>query len=356
MCKLRRACLALAFLAGAVGHAGSARACGATPCGQLQEVMPRSGTGDVPLNTEVRLLLFGTLEAYADGIDCDLDVTRLRLVPEAGEVVELTGTLRHRGHSELAWLVAKPADPLLPNTSYEAQARLGAGDDVCGCQEREWTTITAFTTGSSVDDTAPAYAGLPALVYGDYAYEAGPCGSINHVPAWPGVDDTLDQPEGTRYNVYVDGRLEKPFVQSLWGSPAVAELLVDCGSSQLHFQSRLSPGKTLEIRAVDLAGNESSPNAPIEVPDVCRLASGTDGGTDGVDGDDIEGSDPALDQSGDLDVAGAVVDPAASSKSSGCALPPGSAAGAPFTSFGVALFLFARRLRRTAASTSKKDR
>ena len=176
------------------------------------------------------------------------------------------------GDARVTWLVARPTELLLPNTIYEAQLLLSPAGEACGCEESQWTTVTTFGTAGEVDEVAPSYAGVPALVYGDPAHEAGPCGDINHVPAWPGVENEVLSEWAYAYNVYVDGRLEKPYVRSLSGTPAVAELLVDCGSTQLHPASRLAAGKTFEVRAVDLAGNESSPNQPILVDDVCPAA------------------------------------------------------------------------------------
>jgi len=311
MLDVRSACLVLATLVGAVGVAETARACEATPCSQVWEVTPTDDR--IPLNTEIRVLYLGTLEASSRDLECGFDITQIRLVPRGGDVVELTGTLLPRGRPGSTWLVARPTQLLLPNTVYETQLQLSHESEVCGCEERQWTTVTTFTTASDVDEVAPIYSGVPALAYGDYLYEATPCGDLNHVPAWPGVE--VEESAEWRYNVYVDGYLEKPYVQSLWGTPAAAELLVDCGTTQPHLASRLAPGKTFEVRAVDFAGNESSPNEPLLVADVCP----TPGRFDGAD---VAGpsSDAAPTPTIDVSTASSDASLPASRGSSACAL------------------------------------
>jgi len=252
-----------------VAHTGHAAACGALGCANVQEVTPRDEYA--PLNTEIRVLYFGTLEVSAEAIGCDLDLAQLRLVPSGGEPIDIQGTMHLRPSAAQGWAVAKPPAPLAPHTVYEVQAQLGGGLEACSCEDREWTTLSTFTTLGGEDHVAPEFAGTQALTHGDPQIGAHACGSYDYVPTLPanGFQYAHDEQSSVRYNVYVGGRLEKSFVQHLDDTSGGAELLVDCGSSTLMTTTRLLPNSSVEIRAVDLAGNESAPTEPIDVPDLC---------------------------------------------------------------------------------------
>jgi hypothetical protein len=328
--------LALAAMAAAVGYSDQALACGATPCAQLLEAQPRSDDA-VPLNTEIRVLYFGTLQVGSDEVSCALDIASLRLVSEAGDVLDLSGAVLPRERALQAWVVAKPAEPLEPRTRYEVRALLSGGD-ACGCAEREWSTVTTFTTADAVDVVAPLYYGVPALTSGERVRGSSTCGDSHYIPVWPATPDTLDEPAGTRYNVYVDGRIEKRFIENPRGTDGAAELAVDCGSSALSFQTVLLDHSRLEVRAVDLAGNESTPTTPIEVPVLCDPLPSD------VDYDDI-----LLERSSDAGNSEPATLPAPSRKS-GCALGAAGAAGtergwAWLACAGVALFAAIARRR-----------
>lgn len=197
MLSLRRTLLLLSAVSGLSAYTNRASACGETPCAVPEEVTPQYEYA--PLNTEIRVLYFGTLEAYAGAITCELDLTRIRLVPgDGGEAIELQGTL-HEGHAERTWLVARPLAPLAPDMYYEVQMRLGRGD-ACGCEEREWSALTNFNTRGGEDHEAPEFAGVPALTYGERVTYNSDCGAVNVVPALPGAgfEDARDEYTGVR--------------------------------------------------------------------------------------------------------------------------------------------------------------
>jgi hypothetical protein len=132
--------------------------------------------------------------------------------------------------------------------------------------------------------------------------------------------------------VYVDGQREKRYVQYPPRTPEAAEFIVDCGSSSLTTQTVLQPGSRFELRAVDLAGNESSPTTPFEVPDVCTAPSPDDLFFEMLPPED---GTPA---------PAGVANP----RASGCALVPDANGTAATGAAGLALFCvwLARRLQR----------
>jgi hypothetical protein len=248
--------------------APSSGACGMLPCAQVDEVHPPDGSEGVPLNAELRVLLFGSLIPYDEEGVCAPDLKRMRLLPATGEPLLLRGELLSQMQSSEGWVVAKPQAPLLPNMAYELQLEFGAGEDVCRCDGREWVTLSTFTSGDWLDDEAPTFSGVTDFTYGSRADGSNNCGSQIGMPAVPSFVPAKDDLPAPRYNLYVDGQLTRRYAAGL-GSAAHPEIYIDCGWSALTTATLLLPGARLEVRAVDLAGNESAPNRALAVNANC---------------------------------------------------------------------------------------
>ncbi|HWO12264.1 MAG TPA: hypothetical protein VNN80_22365, partial [Polyangiaceae bacterium] len=161
-----RVCLpALAAAFSVLSQLEPAHACGALPCAQVSDVLPPDASVGVPLNTELRVLYFGSLES--DDPACSLDLRQMRLLPSEGEPIDLTGSVLERPGGLQAWVVAEPPEPLAPDTTYALQLQLVGGVETCGCGAREWTTVTTFTTGDADDQEAPTFAGIERVSYGE---------------------------------------------------------------------------------------------------------------------------------------------------------------------------------------------
>lgn len=272
MSSLRSCLLTLAVVVPALVYAQPALACGATPCADLRDVQPTDGSVGVALNTEIRVLYFGTLDPASQDTTCDLDLWSMRLLPRGGAPIDLSGSWLTQSSVE-AWLVAKPGAPLAANTEYHVQLQLGQGVGVCNCEEREWTTVASFTSGSAADERAPNFSGVPALKYGPrYAY-ANNCGESNGIPASSKVTAEPESFPGLRYNVYVDGEIARHYVEDLTTGEHSANMFVDCGTTALTTDLALSTGSSVEARAVDLSGNESLPHEPIRIERSCGAAA-----------------------------------------------------------------------------------
>jgi hypothetical protein len=249
-------------------RAPSSWACGELACAQIDEVQPPDGSDGVPLNAELRVLFFGSLSPVPEKPACELDLTVMRLLPAMGEPLLLRGESFSQTQASQVWVVAKPEAPLLGNTVYELQLALGAGADICRCDEREWITVSTFTSGAGLDDRKPTFSGVTGFTYGPRVDNSSSCGAMVVIPAVPSFVAAMDDFADPRYNLYVDGRIARRYLASL-GSAAQPEIYVDCGSSALTTATRLLPGAQLEVRAVDLAGNESAPNTALDVEASC---------------------------------------------------------------------------------------
>ena len=333
--------LSLGIASLALIRAGEAFACGALPCGQLNDVLPPDGSVGLPLNTEIRVLYFGELPTLAEDPTCEIDLARLRLLPQDAAAIELTASREERAGSAETWAVARPGAPLAANTTYAVQLEMGGGREVCRCDQREWTTVSTFTTGAAADDAPPSFAGVTALSFGARADSSSDCGESRLIPAAPAFTPASDASPALRYNLYVDGAIEKRYVESLTGDPA-PEIYVDCGTAALTTVTLLSPGARLEVRAVDIAGNESAASSPVEVTATCEpnpdpVAAQPDAAAPG----DPEATDTAHDPR---------IDVIATPTNSGCALSPPNAATGSSTALAALLAAVVRRgLRRRPA-------
>ena len=324
MLDRRSVCLMLAGIAGVFGYAERADACGALPCAQLQEVQPADGARLVPQNPEIRVLYFGSLET--SGSTCDLGLRQLRLVPSGGEPLDLAGTTLFRPSAAEAWVVATPPEALLPDTEYVVQTQLSPGRDACRCDDREWTTLSTFITGSSEDHEAPAFGGLISLQYGPHLIGESSCGRTDAIEVRPTLAESIGESADLRYNIYVEGRIERRFVRFLDDPASVAEIYVDCGSNALTFQSRSSPNSYIEIRAVDSAGNESAPTMPVSIRADCE-ASDEDDTSNEEDASDIDNAfypvaTPATPSADDAPGGALAPEVIATPRSESCAVSP----------------------------------
>lgn len=316
----------------------SAFACGALPCSQINDIQPADGSMGVALNTDLRVLYFGSLAPYSEDDSCRADVRSIRLVPSAGAPIQLQGESHGPSSGFETWVVAKPQQPLAANTAYALQLQLGPGRDACRCDEREWVTVSSFTSGAEADGEAPAFAGITGLTYAARATASSNCGETDGFPALPELTPATEGFPELRYNVYVNGELAKRYVKAFAVDAQPSELFVDCGSTALSTQALVHPGDSIEVRAVDLSGNESAPNEPIEVDVSC--------GTPDTPGDDAS-PQPAADAGSEpvFIARGLADDPGSSLSSPGCALSRRLGAG-PSAALGALFVLLAWRRRR----------
>jgi hypothetical protein len=141
---------------------------------------------------------------------------------------------------------------------------------------------------------------------------------------------------GLRYNIYVDGVLRQRYV-SAWTPGPAPEIDVQCtvapGTGAL-----LSGGSQVEVRAVDLAGNESAAHAPFVLSATCQAQ---------VDDADLASSESAPDAAPTL--------PVARPAESGCALLPGmqGRTRGALWAWSLASFGLALRARRARARSAR---
>jgi hypothetical protein len=344
MSSLRSCLLTLAVVVPALVYVQPAFACGPTPCAQLNDVQPTDGSVGVALDTEIRVLYFGTLDPASQDTTCDVDLRSMRLLPNSGAPIELSGSWLMQSGVE-AWIVAKPGTPLAASTEYHVQLQLGHGVDVCGCEEREWTTVASFTSGSAADDEAPGFLGIEALEYGPRYDGDSSCGYYSGIPASSEVTAEPESFPGLRYNVYVDGEIARRYVEDLRTGEHSANMFVDCGTMALTTGLALNTGSSFEVRAVDLSGNESLPKEPIGIEASCGAT---------VELPEASPStSPELRREATITTVtgAATADRSASSSSaSGCALSPRSASNAG-AALGALLLVWGLRRKAARAGT-----
>jgi hypothetical protein len=356
---LRHWTLGLAVAWPAFCYVQPAFACGALPCAQRNDLQPADGSTGVPVNTEIRVSYFGSLDPGSADPTCNAGLTPIRLLPGNGDAIDLEGTLLGRPSSREAWLVASPAEPLAANTRYAIQLQLGPGEDACRCDGREWVTVSSFTSGTGADQQAPTFAGITALDYAARVNASSDCGETDGFPAFPTLAPAADASPEPRYNVYLDGEIEKRFVQSLGTRTQPTELFVDCGSNALSTQTLVHPGQHLEVRAVDLAGHESAPNEPITIDVLCDAPDGQGGPTavpvpDTADAGNATAAPPAPHDGPAGAPASAADHPASIPSASSCALSNGVAANARATLWVLVMLFWRRRVGKEARRMSPR--
>jgi hypothetical protein len=282
---------------------------------------PPEGSVGVPLNTEIRVRYFGSLSNESFDPSCDLDLKPIRLQPDGGEPIELTGAVLPAPEMLQAWVVAKHVEPLAANTTYAVQVLLDELRGPCSCDGREWTTVSSFTSGEAEDHEPPTFTGLSSVEYGERFELGGSCGDSSDVtpviPVFLRYLPVADLAPAPRYNIYVDGQISRRYVQQI-GTDQLGELFVSCGAIQAY----IAPGSSVEIRGVDLAGNESPPNTPIIMDVTCELPTLAPVAPDAGASEGTTGNTP----SAPTDSSAPVITPASEDSSSGCDLSRRSAA------------------------------
>ncbi len=260
---LRTLFAALAIGGGGL-HAAPVLACGETPCAQRTDVLPSNGSVDVPTNTELRIGYDGYVEGSAVGLDCDLPLDELRLVPRDGEALMLHAVASADSTAyPRTWFVARPVQPLLPNTTYTLQAKLdGAGS--CTCDDDAFYDVTTFTTGAAEISAAPAFAGEVDLEYTEVQRGESSCGPYHGFSLEITPRDAPSTADGTRYQLYVNGKLAAQYLDA-----KSLRLGVNCIASAESDMRFTSSARVLEVRAVDLAGRESPAHHGVTVTDQC---------------------------------------------------------------------------------------
>lgn len=182
-------------------------------------------------------------------------------------------------------MTARSSEPLAASTRYEIQRRFDPTNDISRAAGNvEWITISRFETGTAADLDAPSFAGITALQYGTTVDHWAGCGSRDAIelePSFEPASDTSVVSGGVtilgsaspalRYNVYVDGALAVPYYMDLLHDP-FGEMFVDCGAQALQVAGLITSATNIEVRAVDLAGNESPPHAALGVDLTCTFA------------------------------------------------------------------------------------
>jgi hypothetical protein len=251
------------FCCASLARAADAQACGPLGCGEVRDVQPADGTDEVPLNTEIRIRYFG-----ATNLSCRENPTMVWLAPDFLEPHIEIGTILSFPDRAEAWLVVKPRMSLLPDTRYGLAVGKTESDDG-GRSEWEW--IAEFTTASEDDLEAPEITPVSQLSFLPRNTASTECGDSDVVPFVPRPKPVItDSSRDTRYNVYVDEELVGPYRDSLELDRDGAELYLDCGTSALFTGVLIEPGSRVEIRAVDVAGNESPEGDSLQVPDRCN--------------------------------------------------------------------------------------
>jgi hypothetical protein len=258
--------IALAAALPSVGFPRSVWACGSLPCAQIEDVQPEDGSEGLPLNTEIRIQYFGSLTSSPSAA-CD-DLARVRITSRDGSAAALNAAVLAEPQTAQGWFVAKPTQALAPNTVYEVEAEVEESGG-CQCGQGNWHTVSTFTTGSDSDEAPPEFSGVVAFEYGELIQQSTDCGLFKVIPATPDADAPRDSSPDTRYNVYVDGAIAGRYRKSIVGSGLSPELAVDCGSTYLAGPVSFPPAARVEVRAIDIAGNESPQNGSVQVIGTC---------------------------------------------------------------------------------------
>lgn len=243
-------------------------ACTPLNCSIFDEALPADGSSGVPLNAELRVRYAGPGPSLNDGDEPEVDIQPMRLVSEGRSALELRGSELADARDDARWLVARPPEALAASTEYSLQVLL---DDSNACApERDWVTVSTFTTGEASDDDAPDFAGGVELNARGGRQVQNMCGTTDFFALIPELGPLTDDSPDTRYNVYVGGEPHRRYVSS-WGDERNPLLRLDCLPSA-RTPTSIIPNAPVEVRAVDLAGNETEP-APLlsdSIPDICN--------------------------------------------------------------------------------------
>jgi hypothetical protein len=234
----------------------------------VRDVLPKDGASKLPVNSELRVLYVGTLQPSLEGNDCDIDLTRLRLLSDDGVSRELHGSFE--SSADGAWLVAKTEESLAPDSTYQLQLELGADAEPCSCEERQWTTVSTFSTGANADLERPLFYGVKSISYGPLGEFFQGCSLFKGLYGSPEIDAATDSSSGIRYNLYIDGAVSRQFLEEDSAHGASLDFFVFCPVQGSTEGLVPQPGAKIEVRAIDIAGNESLPTDPLEVTAGCE--------------------------------------------------------------------------------------
>jgi hypothetical protein len=240
---MRHAAAAFAVAAGLAAGLSphEARACGPLMPGP-QVALPLRGQTAVPLNVQVRLFLRET----AGSVSFDEAVLQRADAPDGGGGLQ-TG-LEPTGEvpAGVARASLIPAQPLSPETDYAVVGRYGP--------------LTTFRTGTQEDHVAPPAPAQVASQMTVYWKEPNSCdGSVGRYGVLELTPADVGEP--VHFTVREGGETVAVDQPSTPGQPLRALVACDPGvGAGLPETWRLTPGPhTLELRAVDLAGNVSAP-------------------------------------------------------------------------------------------------
>lgn len=211
------------------------------PAGIMERtVYPGDGAADVPVNARV-IVVYQRPRA-------ELPPPALELRVRGGDAV--TTTLQRTASNEHEALVLTPSAPLVPHTTYEVTDGIavpsGCWIDLADCLG-EPAVVATFTTGETIDTTAPSLAG--ARVRSRQLDDDGFCGLRSAVE----YDIEVQGGEGASalYHYYRGGtRIAGPLPLVRAGQ--------SCDGERNSVVDLQLDGESFEIRAVDIAGNEET--------------------------------------------------------------------------------------------------
>lgn len=175
----------------------------------------------------------------------------------------------------------KPQAPLLPNTSYELVDGWTLEDcpaDAGVCEEESPQPFSTFTTGDNIDVMPPVFTSrkVDSRSNREVCNDSACCGPYDLALTnltWSAANDQ----SAVGYRVYNKGKVIEPLT-------TLAELRVQTRCKEMSYQpsslGRLAEFGAIEIRAVDLAGNETAVPALGSINDgVCSKGGCMFGGT-----------------------------------------------------------------------------
>jgi MYXO-CTERM domain-containing protein len=233
---------------------------------ELREVSPASGATDVPINTEIRLTY------WKDGLGIDTLLTDIQLRAADGTIIDLDAqVVRNQEGIMRTMVVATLADDLVPDTRYEILSRIARPcieNNPVACMLEQHEPVAIFTTGAASDTTAPSFAGPTGMNTFRWLRElssqwCGPYEAVLLTIGWqPATDDT---PADTiRYHVYRDQTRVASYMTAVRGARGVFKCNADYFVTEA-LGDFIGQNGTYHVRAVDMAGNEDSNSAALDV-------------------------------------------------------------------------------------------
>lgn len=233
---------------------GSADACSPPmdggPCEAVSpSAYPAHEATGVPLNTEVRVTWLVSRFSGADPVPS----TTFRLVTEAGEVVALEPS-----PTSDRW---RPVAALAPNTTYLLEDQLGREptDAGFGCSPAgDFVEVARFVTGTERDDTPPALPG--AATISDCCHYTS-CTSGGCCGPWTAASRSVSWEVDADTSVLAY-RVGDAIV---FAPPMGAAGWAEAGMFGLRYFVPTVPTGSVEVRAIDGAGNVSAWTGPVSI-------------------------------------------------------------------------------------------